>query len=47
MKAFITEPKKYLLSKPWMPYQFRTLIMGPQGCGKQEVATELKNLYGW
>jgi hypothetical protein len=34
MKAFILEPKKYLLAAPEMPSIYRLLLLGPKGAGK-------------
>jgi YHS domain-containing protein len=34
MKAFISEPKKYLQNRPIMPEVFRVLLLGPRGAGK-------------
>ena len=34
MKAFISEPKKYIQERPNMPSIFRTLLLGPKGSGK-------------
>lgn len=47
MKQFVEEPKKYINSRPFLPTVFRTLIIGPQGAGKHEIAEKLNEEYGW
>lgn len=46
-KEFCSEPKKFLNKSPEMPEKFRLLLAGPTGSGKQTVATELSDKYGW
>jgi hypothetical protein len=38
LKAFLTEPKKYLQDRPVMPSIFRVLMLGPKGVGKHTQA---------
>jgi len=47
MKAFITEPKKYIASEPKMPTTFRIMMAGPKGIGCHTQAQTLSDLYGW
>ena len=46
-KAFMLQPKKYLLEKPKMPDIFRVLMLGPRGAGRHTQAKLLSETYGW
>lgn len=38
MKAFVSEPRKYLENTPAMPDDYRLLIVGPTGAGVKTQA---------
>jgi|LauGreDrversion4_2_1035121.scaffolds.fasta_scaffold606514_2 YHS domain-containing protein len=47
LKAFLADPKKYLLKRPEMPSIFRLLLLGARGSGRHTQAKLLSQIYGW
>lgn len=47
LKAFLSEPKRFLQSRPSMPSVFRVLMLGPKGVGRHTQARMLSDTYGW
>ena len=47
LKAFLADPKSFLVNRPQMPSNFRALMLGPKGVGKHTQAEMLSNIYGW
>ena len=47
LKAFLLEPKRYLMDRPSMPSIFRILMLGAKSTGKHTQAQLLSDTYGW